>query len=336
MRMFNYCISNPPYQDSVKSNTNGQTVVKNIFHLFHYTAAQYCEKSTMIYPAGRWMQAGGKGLKDYTTWIINNPHLKDITYYEDNNSIFNTVKIKDGVSIVNIDNTYYNNRRILLNNEDILIQQKILPMSSEYITILNKVSQYMNDNNLLSLNDIKESRSQYGIESNFVEKNKSIVYDVEHYDELEAPIRIFTNDKSGVSGRTTWFCIEKDNIPKQHDSLNKYQFIIKSAQFGKKDYQLRKGMIIKPNEAFGRSRVSIYCTENEVEIINFEKYITTNLCELLLYLSAFGGLSYLGVFVPVLDSYNDNSVIDFNDNISEQLYALFGFSDDEIKLIENF
>lgn len=95
-------------------------------------------------------------------------------------------------------------------------------------------------------------------------------------------------------------------------------------------------MIIKPNEAFGRSRVSIYCTENEVEIINFEKYITTNLCELLLYLSAFGGLSYLGVFVPVLDSYNDNSVIDFNDNISEQLYALFGFSDDEIKLIENF
>lgn len=50
-RQFNYCISNPPYQNTSNSA---------IFHIFHNLSTYFSHDSIMIYPAQKWLLKSGK------------------------------------------------------------------------------------------------------------------------------------------------------------------------------------------------------------------------------------------------------------------------------------
>ena len=336
-KLFTYTVSNPPYQE-VRNGNSSNNVVINIFHKFQEYADFYSKNTVMIYPFGRWYQRGGKSLNNFGKQQLNDPRLARIYYYpQSEHKIFDNANIQDGVGIVIKDNN--NHDHFTINN--IIVNHpgdNILPLDNDYLLLVNKIRQVMHKHDLSPLSLRRKSRALYGIESDFVYKNpdKVILLDSTTNPSLEEPVKLLTNDKPGLSGRNKWYWIDKKNIPKGHEWINKYQFIITSAQFVTGNKQIENGLIIDNNSIHGRSKVSLISLDTETEINNFKKYINTNFSKKLYRQSLGSGLSFMCNFIPDLGDYTDNNnLIDWSKPLDPQLYELFDLSQEEIEIIEN-
>lgn len=335
-KLFTYTVSNPPYQE-VRNGNSSNNVVINIFHKFQEYADFYSKNTVMIYPFGRWYQRGGKSLNNFGKQQLNDPRLARIYYYpQSEHKIFDNANIQDGVGIVIKDNN--NHDHFTINN--IIVNHpgdNILPLDNNYLTLVNKIRQVMHKHDLTPLSLKRKSRALYGIESDFVYKNpdKVILLDSTTNPSLEEPVKLLTNDKPGLSGRNKWYWIDKKNIPKGHEWINKYQFIITSAQFVTGNKQIENGLIIDNNSIHGRSKVSLISLDTETEINNFKKYINTNFSKKLYRQSLGSGLSFMCNFIPDLGDYTtNNTLINWDKPLAPQLYELFELNQKEIKLLE--
>ena len=336
-KLFTYTVSNPPYQE-VRNGNSSNNVVINIFHRFQEYADFYSKNTVMIYPFGRWYQRGGKSLNNFGKQQLNDPRLARIYYYpQAEHKIFDNANIQDGIGIVIKDNN--NHDHFTINN--IIVNHpgdNILPLDNDYLPLVNKIRQVMHKHDLTPLSLRRKSRALYGIESDFVYKNpdKVILLDSTPNPSLEEPVKLLTNDKPGLSGRNKWYWIDKKDIPKGHEWISKYQFIITSAQFVTGNKQIENGLIIDNNSIHGRSKVSLISLDTESEINNFKKYINTNFSKKLYRQSLGSGLSFMCNFIPDLGDYSDNNtLIDWSKPLDPQLYELFDLSQEEIDLIEN-
>ena len=336
MTIFNYIISNPPYQQEITNNKKKNTTVKNIFHKFQESTQYYSDNTVMIYPFGRWYQRGGKGLNKFGKQQLNDPRLTQLYHYSPEHKIFDNADIQDGIGIVIKDNTnhdYFTVNNTIVNHP----RDNILPLDNDYLTLVNKIRQVMNKHNLTPLSLRKKTRILYGIESDFVYKNpdKVILLDSTTKPPLEEPVKLLTNDKPGTRGRNKWYWIDKKDIPRGHEWINKYQFIIKSAQFLHDKKYINNGIILDNNSIHGRSKVSLISLNTEEEILNFRKYITTDFCQKLFRQSLGSGLSFMCNFIPDLGDYTtNNTLINWDKPLAPQLYELFELNQKEIKLLE--
>lgn len=354
---FDYVIGNPPYQEfKKKTKTQTQGNSNWIYQFFQNEADKLCNCSCLIYPFGGWFDApdslGGLGNK-----ILGDKHTLSIRAYEGTADrrawyrmdktpapIFgNNTNLSAGVSIVIRDNNIhekikYFNR--IYSDEIVDIEAgnfDNLAPNPIFIKINSKI--YGNKLNTIVKKGI------FGIDSDFVEKNPDKVSKNEK--DWKNPITLITNDKSGSTGRATYYKTDMYNIPKGHEYISLYKVITTSA-YPKKSLTSGKPTIenvkrrikelinvLPPKSAFGNSRLALYMSESKTECDNFIQYTKTNF---------FAGLtlqepnrrSSFGFIIPLQD-FTEKSDIDWTKTIheiDEQLYKKYNLTQEEIDFIE--
>lgn len=343
---FDYVIGNPPYQEETakKETANGQKTQKNVFQHFQEAVDRVTSvSSVLIYPGGRWIQQSGKGMQKFGKAQINDPHLARLYFYSDARRVFKDAEIGDGVSIVVKEfKKYEGGFEYVFNDkgEEITVElknpgDKILSLNPRDESIAEKLDTFIDKENLTSLHDRILSRSLFGVESDFVEKNPEKVRPLaDNNFDPNSEVKLFTNDKAGKSGRATWYITSKDSITQNADQIGRWQVVVSSANAAgkKRDNQLE---IIDDHSAFGRSRVALASFDTKQEAVNFYKYVSSFIIRFAFLLTE-DNLTSLGKRVPdVLDYTANNHMLNWNENINEQLCKLLGLSDAEFKYVKD-
>lgn len=342
---FDVVIGNPPYQEetSETSKKNGQKSVKNIFQLFQEQVDKVTNQcSSLIYPGGRWIQQSGKGMKKFGLEQINDHHLKEIIFYPNANEIFDRVGIADGISIVVKDmnkekpgfkyvySKAGKNKEFDLDNPG----KQILPLNPDDLSLVSKLSRFVNKYSLNYLHDAILPRSLFGIESSFVEDNPDKIHPFQNNFDTKKYLKLFSNDKAGKAGRATWFLADIDIIKRNREYIEQYQVVVSSANAGgqKRDNQIS---IMDNHSAFGRSRVALRSFETKSEAKNFMEYAQSKVIKYTFLLTD-EALSSLAKWVPDILNYSDNNpLIDFHNDIDKQLCKLIGLDQNDFKYISN-
>lgn len=340
-------IGNPPYQEETteKVGNNRQKPSKSIFQMFQQAADEISEDlSVLIYPGKRWMHRSGKGMKEFGLAQINDPHLAQIDFYPKAQEIFPETGINDGITIVTknyrkkeggfrynyiIDNS--KTSRILGNPGDDLIV-----LNPEDIDIAQSISATVNSLGLTYLHDRILPRSLFNLESDVVEKNpgKFTLFEKAKNYNPDTMVKAYVNDQSGSKGRTKLFVTDKSHISSHPELINQWQVVAISANPGgqRRDNQLQ---IIDNNTVFGRAKVGFGTFQTEEEAKNFFNYCKSYLVKYSLLLTD-ENLTSLAKKVPDLDDYSSNNkLVDFSQPLDEQLFKLFGISEEQEKYIQN-
>jgi len=331
-------VGNPPYQEVVakKETANGQKNTVSIFQYFQLLADKIGRYTSLIYPGARWIHRSGKGMEQFGLAQINDPHLKLLKFFPDSNDVFKDVGIADGLSIVLKDSkkvsegfTYIYS----LNGVDITVNaenpgEELFALNPSASQIVERLDKFISIH--ACMHDSILPRSIFSIESDFVEKNPSLVreYNDGDYFDSTLEIKLFTNDKAGKAGRARWYVADRSVITTGLDQLDKWKVIVSSANAGgqKRSNQIS---VIDNYSAFGRSRVALKTFETEREARNFLKYATSELIRFAFLLTD-EALTSLAKKVPDIIDYSDNNgIIDFDKDVDSQLYDLLQISDDD-------
>lgn len=347
---FDAVVGNPPYQEETAvqlSAVNGQAPRKNIFHFFQIAADNVSNGATsLIYPGGRWIHRFGKGvgMAQFGLDQINDVHLEKIDFFVDASEIFSEVAIADGISFVyknmkketpGFSYVYHKNgNTITVHMEN--PGENLIPLNPQDGSVVNKVVNFVNENQLGFLHNRVLPRDFFGIESNFVENNPDKVKLLTETSSIDFghEIKLFANDKAGKAGRSTWYIANRNVIQSNPQYIDEWQVVVSSANAGgqKRDNQIE---IIDNHSAFGRSRVALGTFKTKQEAINFYNYCCTNLIRFM-FLMTDESLTSLGKKVPdILDYSGHNKIIDFDKELNAQLNELFELSPEEVTYIEN-
>lgn len=340
----NAIVGNPPYQEVVaqKETANGQKRSSSIFQYFQAISDRLGRYTSLIYPGARWIHRSGKGLEQFGLSQINDPHLCLLKFFPDSTDVFKEVGIADGLSIVMKDTHKESNGFKYIyskNGKDITVYADnpkedlflLNPLDNEIVSCLDVIIGKYN-----TLHESVLSQKLFSIESDFVERNPTLVREFNEgdYFDPELEIKLFTNDKAGKSGRARWYVASKDVITTGLEHLNRWKVIVSSANAGgqKRSNQIA---IVDNHSAFGRSRVALKTFATEQEAKNFFKYATSEIIRFAFLLTD-ESLTSLAKKVPDLLDYSDgNGIIDYSNNINAQLYELFGIDENNQQYIRD-
>lgn len=340
---FNAVVGNPPYQEVVeqKESSNGQKVSISIFQYFQMISERLGKYTSLIYPGARWIHRSGKGLEKFGMAQINDCHLMMLEFFPCSTDVFKDVAIADGLSIVLKDMgktekgfTYrYSKESKVISIHADNPGENLFPLNPNDDEIVRELDKAIKEYGCL--HDSVLPRSLFGIESDFVEKNPSLVreYNDGDYFNPDTEIKLFTNDKAGKSGRARWYIANKNVISSGTEYLGRCKVIVSSANAGgqKRSNQIA---VMDNHSAFGRSRVALKTFETENEARNFFKYATSEIIRFA-FLMTDESLTSLAKKVPDLLYYTDNNgLIDYNGDVNGQLYKLFGIDDAQQQYIK--
>ncbi len=341
---FDYCVGNPPYQEQVakKETNNGQKRSRSIFQYFQLAADQITKDlSVLIYPATRWIHRSGKGMQQFGYDQINDKRLKKLIVYQNAKEVFPSTEIGDGISIV-IKKTgkqndafeyIYKYEKGDLETSLHSPGEDLIPLNPNDVSITKKLKNFVEANNFDYLFNSILPQKLFGIESDFVAKNPTKVEPLSNslQKDFSNTVKLFTNDKAGKAGRATWFVTDRKFIPLNANLIDEWQVVVSSASPAgqKRDWQIE---IIDNHSAFGRSRVALKSFQTEKEANNFYKYAKTSIVRYAFLLTD-ENLTSVGKMVPDILDYTNNSIIDFDNDIDNQLCSLIGLSNDEFAYI---
>jgi hypothetical protein len=126
---FDIIIGNPPYNEEFKGKNGYAPALYNKFVEYYITK---CDMLCFVIPS-RWF-SGGRGLDGFRQMMLSRKDIVYINHFNDASKIFgNLVDIKGGVNYFLKDNKYcgqcnYNGVKLNLNDCDILIESKYLPL----------------------------------------------------------------------------------------------------------------------------------------------------------------------------------------------------------------
>lgn len=281
-------------------------------------------------------------MADFGYRQINSNHLQRVIFYPDATKLFKEAGIADGLSIVTkslLKTTlgfcyqYEGEERCSLHIDP--PRDRLLPLNPIDIEISERISHTATVHHMAFLHEQILPRSLFSIESDFVERNPSLVRPYQEGETLqEGEIKLLTNDKAGKAGRARWYVVNQSVITTGREHLNHWKVIVSSANAGgqKRDNQIA---VLDNRSAFGRSRVALKTFATEEEARNFLTYCQTDFIRYAFLLTD-EALTSLGKLVPdLLDYSNDNGVIDYAGDVNEQLYTLFGIGDKLRSIISN-
>ncbi len=346
---FDAIVGNPPYQEETakqESKSNGQAPRTSVFQYFQMAADQISSGViSLIYPGARWIHRSGKGMAQFGLKQINATTLKRIDFYPKSQEIFKDVAIADGLSIVFKDVRKKEAGFVYAYHDNGLVTtvnmappgENLIPLNPQNESIVDKVTEFVKKRSLSFLHKRILPRNLFGIESNFVEENPTLVREFTEESAVKYPaeIKLFTNDKAGKAGRARWYIASSNVIAKENRHyISEWQVVVSSANAGgqKRDNQIS---IIDNHSAFGRSRVALGSFKTSDEAKNFYAYAQTTLIKFM-FLMTDESLTSLGKKVPDLLDYSAaNKLIDFSQDLDTQLYELVGLTPNEISFIES-
>ncbi|MCC8037406.1 MAG: Eco57I restriction-modification methylase domain-containing protein [Bacteroidales bacterium] len=323
---FKAIVGNPPYQVMDGGTDRGAVpVYQHFVDLARSLSPTYV---SMIMPA-RWY-AGGRGLDDFRSSMMQDTHLRKLADYELSKDLFPAVDIAGGLCVFLWNNDYKGpctiiNNVALKNKEEsrYLNEFGVLIRSNAAIPILRKIL----DHEPKFLNELVLPINPFGFRTYFRGSENG-------------DVRILTSQG--------WSKINRSEIKKGNDLVDSYKIIIgrfvpsngeMSVKPGEGYRVITEPKILVPGEINTETYIDTAAFETENEANNYKKYLRTKFARYLLR----QGVTSVNVtkecfaFVPMQD-FASNEEIDWKkevDGIDRQLYDKYGLSDEEVDFIES-
>ena len=316
---FDVIVGNPPYQ--LNDGGGAGTSAVPIYHKFIQQAKKLKPRYlTMITPS-RWF-SGGKGLDSFRDEMLNDNRISEIHDFIEASDCFPGVQIKGGVSYFLWEKEYNGNCSVTTHRgtaKGKSISRPLLEEGAhvfirfnEAISILRKVKKLNEE----SFSSNVSARNPYGIISNFkqfhVKKNK-----------LEN-IKLYRYGNNGY--------IQKSQIPRNKDLVDKYKVIISKAGSGSDSFPhqiLGVPLVSEPLSVSTETYLILHVSDSLEESKNVLTYVSTKFFRFMVFLIKNTQNAARGVytFVPMQnfsESWSD-----------EKLYKKYNISEKEIEFIDS-
>lgn len=335
-KLFDFVIGNPPYQNELAGDSNTATPTYNIFMDEVYKLADVVE---LITPA-RFLFNAGYTPKDWNNKMLNDEHLKVLSYVPDSMAVFQGVDIKGGVVI-----TYRNRNkkfgaiRVFTRYLEVnLILHKVLGygLFSSLKDIIVTSFAYHYTKKMYIENPQLEGRSSIG-HSYDLQSNTFSIFSELYFDSIpddDDYIRIL-----GREGNSRCWKYIKRNFINDVSNLDFYKvFYAKATGRGEFGETLPEAIIGNPGDGATVTFLSIGAFKNIDEANNCVKYTKTKFARTLLGILKVtqDNTPTKWKYVPLQD-FTASSDIDWSKSIHEidlQLYRKYGLDEKEIDFIE--
>ena len=324
---FNAIVGNPPYQvmDGGGAGYSALPVYQDFVNISRVINPQFM---SLIIPA-RWY-AGGKGLDNFRDTMLQDRRINLLFDFTESKDCFPSADIAGGICyflwnrkykgkciVTSVSNNERNSNLRDLGEFSTFIRQ------SEAISIVHKII----DETIITLDNIVYSRKPFGLDNNFVGKQKP-------YDHC-----ITVYGSQGIS------YADKDVVSQNTELIDNWKVIASkaSAQGGRADKDGKRKVIPKievltPNVVCTESYLLLSSFNNEESANNLCKYVKSKFFRFLLSLKVITQNISKDCFrfVPLQD-FTSKSDIDWSKSIGEidaQLYEKYGLERDEIDFIE--
>ena len=323
---FDVIIGNPPYQLS----TNG-SYAKSIYNLFVEQSIKLNPKHLVMIVPSRWF-SGGLGLDDFRNKMLSDNRIVEIHDFIDASDCFPGVEIKGGVNYFLWTSNHNGDCKVVTHKDGKVIDTSYRPLvepgmstfirNNKVIPILRKVRK----RNEKSFSTLISSYDPFGFD---VREHNSyrrvrIPFDLHPMDDA---YKLYYNGwrKDGVG------YVEKKRIRKGEKYIDKYKVLIPKAWgIGNPNTDWLNPLIAYPNECCTETYLVVGGFHNEEEAENCITYISTKFFHLMVSILKITQNTMQGAyqFVPLQDFSKP-----WND---EELYAKYGFTDEEINFIETY
>lgn len=314
---FDVIVGNPPYQEM---DGGAGTSAGAVYNLFVKNAIKVKPSFiSMIMPA-RWY-AGGKGLDDFRSLMLNDKRIKVLVDFPNCNDLFPSVDIAGGICYF-LRNDKDNEKCIVksMNRGNCIVSERDL----------NEYEIFVRDNKAMEI--IKKVNSMY---------NKTL----ETRCSSRKPFGLATNYPPKDKGIPCWF-IQKigkkyanlKDIDDSNNLLDKWKFLVpKSPIAGQTDFTKPVGFyydgntkIAAPGECCTESFIVLGAFNTEEEVLNYKSYILTKTVRFLLLQAVVSQdvTKKCFCFVPDLEQYSKK----YTDTM---LCKLWNITDEEWNYIDS-
>lgn len=329
---FEVIVGNPPYQMKKEGTSDNP-----IYHLFMDIAYKLSDKIALITP-GRFLFNAGKTPKDWNEKMLNDEHLKVISYDSKSSDVFPDIDLKGGIAIT------------LRDKKQVFEKIKVFSQFEELNSILQRV---LKASDFESIEGLVYTQNKFDLETlyNDYPQFKKIIGSEGREKRLTTSIfsqlsffskeKKFSNDIEilGLINNIRKYRYVPLKYLEKHNNLNDYKIILpKSNGTGAFGETLSTPLIGNPLVGYTQSFISIgsFKTNNEAE--SCLKYIKTKFVRSMLGVLKVTQDNNKDVwkYVPLQD-FSSNSKIDWTKSISEidqQLYVKYKLTKVEIEFIE--
>lgn len=269
---FDVIVGNPPYQ---LSDAGHGRSASPIYHKFIEQAKKLNPRYlTMIVPA-RWF-AGGKGLDDFRSDMLNDKRIRRLVDFENSNEVFPGVDVAGGIcyflwdrdnpGLCEVTNFINGNQE---KSERTLNEFPIFIRHSKAIPIIRKVLA-KKENGGKNLSEVVSPSKPFGVRG--------------HHTPSKSGIPCYFTQRQGL------LYIKKEELSDSYNLLDKYKLLIPRAPIaGQTDFAKPVGFyydgntrIAKPGEACTESWIVAFAAKTQKEVISFKSFLFTKIFRFLL------------------------------------------------------
>lgn len=335
-KKFDFCIGNPPYQEERQGDSNTATPVYNSFMEGAY---EISDRTMLISPA-RFLFNAGYTPKVWNKKMLNDEHLKVISYMPDSGSVFQGVDIKGGVAVTYRDATKdFGAIRIFTQYPEINdILHKVLSYGTFKSMMEIMVTSFAYHYTKAFYDEYPECVGRaskghdYDIQSNAFSVFPEVFFDKKPDD--DDYIRILGRD-----GSERQLKYIKRRYVTDVSNLDSYKaFYAKATGTGQFGETLPEAIMGAPGDGNTVTFLSVGNFKTADEAGNCVKYTKTKFARAMLSVLKVTQDNTPGKweYVPLQD-FTSTSDIDWSRSVTEidqQLYKKYGLTDEEIQFIE--
>ena len=322
---FDVIIGNPPYQLNVGVEKEDYAIP--IYHKFVEQAKKLNPRYlSMIIPA-RWY-AGGRGLDDFRSKMLNDDRLKVIHDFPDASDCFSGVNIRGGICYFLWDRDYHGKCSVTTHLRDNIFGPVVRPLLEEgndtfirynqAIPIIDKVYDYKNN----SFSKLVSAQTPFGLVTSYKgEVSKNSLSDLILYK---------SGHEAAHRGQKAYVPLSK--ITRGHDIINRHKVYLGEASSPVGAFPhaiLTKPFYGEPGSVCTQSYLVIGPFDSEKTCNNVISYIKTRFFRFMVLQrkNTQHNMSHVFRYVPIQDFTEEWS--------DEKLYAKYGFTQEEIDFIES-